>query len=286
MTQKDRWPELCKSVEENDGLPVRDCGSWTQTKLHFWNRYIDITTRAMVGSPKWSAIMYVDLFAGPGICEIEGTHKRLPGSPLIAANAPKSFDGILLCEKDVANADACETRLARILPTNAFQFSRGDCNALIESIASQIPQRALTLAFIDPTGLHAHFEMIRTLAGCGRVDLLILFADAVDAGRNALHTYFEQEDSKLDLFLGANSNWRDRWNELGNANGPTVRRLLAEIYKNQLRKHLGYIKFGEKTIGSPRGPLYRLIYASKHERGLEFWEKVTKKDVGGQREMF
>jgi len=46
---KDRWPELCKLVEQDDALPVRDegVGPWTEDKLYFWNRYVDITTRSM-----------------------------------------------------------------------------------------------------------------------------------------------------------------------------------------------------------------------------------------------
>jgi len=64
--KKDRWRELCKSVDEDDGLPKREVGHWTEEKLFFWNRYIDITTRAMVGHPKWPiGLFYVDLFAGP-----------------------------------------------------------------------------------------------------------------------------------------------------------------------------------------------------------------------------
>lgn len=44
--------------------------------------------------------------------------------------------------------------------------------------------------------------------------------------------------------------------------------------------------FGRIAMGSPGLPLYQIIFASKHERGLEFWNKVTKKDRGGQRDLF
>jgi hypothetical protein len=50
--KKDRWPELCELVEQDDGLPTRDAGPWTEDKLFFWNRYIDITTTSMVGHPQ------------------------------------------------------------------------------------------------------------------------------------------------------------------------------------------------------------------------------------------
>ena len=99
---QDRWPELCELYKSDDGLPVReDVGIWTVDKLYFWNRYIDITTRAMVGHPKWPAgLAYVDLFAGPGICKLRESGRRVPGSTLIAANAPKPFGVILAIELD------------------------------------------------------------------------------------------------------------------------------------------------------------------------------------------
>ncbi len=65
-----------------------------------------------------------------------------------------------------------------------------------------------------------------------------------------------------------------------------VRRKFAEVYKGQLTKRLGYKQFGEETIMKGAMPLYTLIYASKHERGLEFWNKIAKKDPGGQLGLF
>jgi hypothetical protein len=37
---------------------------------------------------------------------------------------------------------------------------------------------------------------------------------------------------------------------------------------------------------SKDAPLYRLIFASKHKRGHDFWNKVIKKDVYGQSKLF
>jgi len=48
---QDRWPELCRLVETDDGLPTREVGPWAEDKLYFWNRYLDITSRAMGAHP-------------------------------------------------------------------------------------------------------------------------------------------------------------------------------------------------------------------------------------------
>ena len=72
------------------------------------------------------------------------------------------------------------------------------------------------------------------------------------------------------------------WDQLDNRCRGNLRRKFAEVYKRQLAKHLGYKKFGEETVMNGTTPLYTLIYASKHERGLEFWDKIATKDPSGQ----
>jgi three-Cys-motif partner protein len=283
VKKKDRWPELCELVAQDDGLVVRDSGPWAEKKLHFWNAYIDITTSSMVGHVGWpEGVVYVDLFAGPGVCLISGANRRVPGSPLIAAHAPKAFRKILLCELDPVNAIACQDRLNRSPAAATSKVFCGDCNDEVSKIAAEIPRGALTLAFIDPTGLHIKMTTITKLASAGRVDLLILFPDAVDVLRN-IDLYRLQPNSNLDQFLGSDSNWRAELDSLGDSEPSRVRQLFATLYTQQLKKHAKYEVFGQEIIKGPQGPLYRLIFASKHPRGAEFWEKVTKKELGGQR---
>jgi len=280
---RDRWRELCQSVEQDDGLPTRAVNHWTEDKLYFWNGYIHITTTAMVGKPAWSAgLAYVDLFGGPGVCTLKDSKRRIPGSPLIAANAPKPFSKILICEKDSRLAAACKTRLAATASSDCCEVFVGDCNELVQQTASVIPDRALTLAFVDPTGLHAWFETIATLSERGRVDLLLLFADAYDIQRN-LSRYWDDRHSNLDRVLGPGVDWRPEWERLENRSSTYVRRMFADLYKGQMRRLLGYRVFGEQPMSSAKGVLYRLIYASKHERGLDFWHKATKKYASGQK---
>ncbi len=257
-----------------------------KTSSFFWNRYVEITTTAMVENPNWPAgVVYVDLFSGPGVCVDRKSKKRIPGSPIIAANAPKPFRRILLCELNETNAAACRTRLDNSVAKNRYQMFEGDCNHLISDVVAAIPDRALALAFFDPTGLHVHFDTVRKLASRGATDLLILFPDAVDILRNK-DLYFNQEESNLDLVLGRDSNWRQKVSDLNSSDGSKNRRLYADIYKQQLQSHAGYTHFGEEVISGPHGPLYRLVYATKHETGLRFWNQSVRKESGGQTRMF
>lgn len=279
---QDRWHELCDLYKSDDGLPVRDVGIWTEGKLFFWNRYIDITTRAMVGHRKWPAeLAYVDLFAGSGICKLKDSGRRIPGSVLIAANAPKQFRAILAIERDSKLAIALDTRLKKTPAAAVAKVFHGDCNTEIDKLVQYIPERALTLGFIDPESLNVDFETVKKLSDCGQVDLLILFADKMDLVRN-VDRYEKERPSVLDKMMGPHSHWRELWAQLTNRNADNICRLFKDEYKHQLANQLGYRVFGEQVMESTNGPIYRLIFASKSEKGLEFWDKVTQKDRGGQ----
>lgn len=285
-TKENNWQRLVDQVTPDDGLAVRESGYWAEKKLYFWNRYIDITTTAMVGD-KWPhGLVYVDLFSGPGVCIDRRGNRKFPGSPIIAANAPKPFSKILLCDIDPLNADACRKRLDSTLVRNKVTVFEGDSNVLVSEIAQAIPPESLVIGFLDPTGLHVHMNTVKTLASRGPTDLLILFPDAYDIMRNADQYYFGREDSKLDLVLGSDSDWRKRKANFQSAEPSKLRKLYAEIYKDQLRKHCGFTHFGEEVIYGKSGPLYRLVYATGHELGLKFWNESVKKDAGGQSTLF
>jgi len=283
---RDRWPELCNLYKSDDGLPVRDVGLWTEAKLFFWNRYIDITTRAMVGHPKWSGgLSYIDLYAGPGICRLRDTGRRIPGSTLIAAHAPKPFIAILAAERQPEYADALSRRLQNTPAAAVARVFAGDCNESVDRMIQHIPERSLTLGFIDPEAMNIDFATVEKLASCGQVDLLILFADRMDLVRN-VDGYEKERPSVLDKMMGLHSRWRELYGQLINRTPEKLCRLFADEYMRQLQDRLGYRFFGEQVMKSGKKPLYRIIFASKNKKGLEFWDKVTQKDRGGQTELF
>jgi three-Cys-motif partner protein len=240
----------------------------------------------MAGNPNWpGGLVYVDLFAGPGVCQIRDSGRRLPGSPLIAAYARRQFRKILCCELDEKLADACRVRLSHSPARDASEVLSGDCDQLVDSIVSRIPKGSLTITFIDPEDLRPDFATVERLARTGAVDFLLLFATATDLVRN-VDQYEADEESKLDRMLGPDSNWRSEWAAMSNRTGANVRALFPRIYETQLRSRLNYKGVRVKEIRGPKGPLYSLVYASKHERGLEFWDKIAKKELGGQQNLF
>ena len=64
-------------------------------------------------------------------------------------------------------------------------------------------------------------------------------------------------------------------------------RRFIDLYKEKLR-NIGYleIKSADEILiksSQRRVPLYYLLFASKHKRGNEFWEKISAIEPTGQR---
>src|SRR5205085_10536259 len=143
-------------VEVNDQLPIYECGPWTLTKLFFLCQYLATTTKAIVSTPKFSSVDYLDLFASNGICSVQGDggrHRRYAGSALLAAGCKKPFNNLYLVEKEEQNIHALRQRLQRLNSQSKVQLHRGDANEMAPILAKQLPAKSLTVAFIDPYSL-------------------------------------------------------------------------------------------------------------------------------------
>lgn len=259
---------------DNDGLIMPDVGPWSEHKHHFLQRYLDAFTTSMRDKP-WSGLHYVDLFAGAGIERLKNTAKLSWGSPLIAAQMRYPFKRLHLCEKEPQKHDALRSRIRRFRADS--QVLLGDGNERVREILAAIPQDSLSIAFLDPYGLHLDFETVRQLAE-RRMDLIVFFPDRLDALRNCDYVYRDNPNSNLDRFLGT-AEWRE---PLDNAPGDQWAEVLRKIYTTQLRK-LGY--FGpelERIYWGATHPLYLLLFFSKHELGLDLWRRVSQKKPDNQ----
>lgn len=259
---------------EDDGLCIPEVGEWSKDKHYFLLNYIGIFTAAMRN--KWE-LHYIDLFAGAGIERIRKKGRLEWGSPMIAAQSRFKFARLHLCEKDVEKYEALKKRVAPLCP-NA-QILQGDANKEVHNIIKEIPsQGTLSLAFIDPYGLHIDFDTLCILKQ-HKVDFIIFFADRLDALRNWEHYYLDNPESNLDKFLGPDSNWRQLLNDK-----PRDRHveILRELYVKQLQEKLGYTKFAYERISNQGRPLYSLIFCARHKLAIEFWNKIAKKKPDGQ----
>jgi three-Cys-motif partner protein len=254
---------------DDDGLLIPGVKPWSADKHYFLRRYVDAFTTAM--KEHWAELHYVDLFAGAGIERVEGRGLDW-GSPLIAAQAPKKFTRLHVGEYAKGKFDAMKTRLARFSQPQSPQVLRGDANRVVSDVVKTIPVRSLSLAFLDPYGLHLHYDTIRRLAERS-VDLIIFFPDHIDAIRNWQAYYADNPESNLDRVLGTGE-WRGR-----KASTPPDRWIdvLRELYQEQLGL-LGYKWFQYERITRQDGrPLYRLIFCSRHPLGGQIWARTSSK---------
>ena len=168
----------------------------------------------------------------------------------------------------------------------------GDCNDLVDDIVGRIKQNdsiSLNLAFLDPEGFELRWTTVARLATVRRMDLIINYPQG-GLNRYMRQAYQTEAQTPIDLFFGGRE-WRKRYKEW--QDGRTrlgLHRLLIDLYKDKL-KGLGYTEVfrGDEVIeeeplirNTKRAPLYRLLFASKHQLGHDFWHKVTRRDVYGQ----
>jgi three-Cys-motif partner protein len=276
-----------------DGLITRPSGSWASVKLDYLRRYIDIFETSM--RSRWPQRNYIDLFAGPGKNTIKGTGEILLGSPLLSLITRYPFTRYYFADLDTNNLKALRLRCTASSHCNLVQTYNENANKIVLTVVAKIRQlspRSLNLVFLDPEGLELEWNTVAQL-GTLRCDLIIHYSQQ-GLSRYIGKAYETNEETIVDRFIGTDV-WRDIYASWQNKPRRTgVHRELMDLYKDRL-KSLGYqdVKQSDEIMSEPlvrntkrNAPLYRLIFASKHPLGDEFWEKITNRDIHGQKRMF
>jgi spore photoproduct lyase len=278
---------VCTVRHGSDGLPVRCVGEWSKEKHFYLQQYIGILTTAM--RKRWPGLCYIDLFAGPGRCRVWGTGDEIDGSPLIALKARSRFDRYIFVELDSECLQTLKARAASFPELrDRIAFIPGDCNREIEKVVHEIPKGFLCLAFIDPTGLQFHYTTLHYLVKNRKLDLINVYPEGMSLKRNIAKFMKAKKETPLDRYMGDRA-WRELYEAKLSASGfePAVREV-AGHYRARLQE-LGYkwVTLSEGVTVRMTGtnvPLYLLLFASKHKRGHDFWQKITARERSGQRQ--
>jgi len=278
---------------EDDSLLMRPSGRWAIEKLDYVARYINVFETSMRN--KWSVRYYVDLMAGPGKNRLKETGQIILDSPLLALTTTYPFTGYFFADLSEGNTQALQQRCTASPHCERVNILTGDCNVLVENIVVRIKRddwRSLNLAFLDPEGLELKWETVAKLASVRRMDLIINYPQG---GLNrCMRQAFEAEHKTIvDLFFGGQE-WREVYRSyLQRRLRGSIHRHLVDLYKGKLQ-NLGYqeVRRDDETGDEPlirnaarRAPMYRLLFASKHLLGHEFWQSILKRDVYGQRRL-
>lgn len=271
----------CKvTVSVLDGGPVRCVGRWSRDKIHFLTQYFGIFGKGM--KDIWEGnVHYVEVCSGPGRCierdsatELDGTAVAImehPSFPYFktATFLDRSPDIVQSLNKRISARNANPQALA----LEADYFDPASLCATVQRRASL----GLSLVFIDPTDCSVPFETVAAIAHClPNVDLIINVALGTDATRNIKPAILNDDSrsrSKYASFLGGDAFFHDKevlaLAETGR--DEALRIMFREYYRGALGS-LGYKYFDTKMVEH----YYDLLFASRHPRGLEFWQKAQK----------
>jgi three-Cys-motif partner protein len=259
---------------QDDGLYIPEVGEWSSNKHYYLVRYMDAFTTSM--RDKWQGLHYIDLFAGAGIERLKESRAIEWGSPMLAAHVRFPFTRLHLCEKSRTKFKALKTRMDRMRP--GTQVLQGDADEEVNAIIREIPERTLSLAFLDPYGLHLEFATLKRLSDI-RADLIIFFPDHLDALRNWEKHYLQDSNSNLDRCLGTGADWRPI---LDATPHDSLAEALRKLYVQQIGS-LGYTEFEYRRIYAKGHPLYVLIFCSRSEIAAKLWRGISSKESDNQR---
>ncbi|GMQ78981.1 MAG: hypothetical protein BMS9Abin02_1531 [Anaerolineae bacterium] len=279
--------------DTDDGLPMRPAGKWAAVKLDYLGRYISVFETSMRN--KWSVRNYIDLLAGPGKNVVEETGEVMLGSPLLALTTKYPFTGYYFVENDDDNADALRKRCSSSNLNDRVRVMNNDCNQIVSTIINELKpyeHKSLNLAFLDPEGLELQWSTISQLASVRRMDIIINYPQG-GLSRVMPNVIDQDGESEVDKFFG-NSDWRHIYSEWQIRHEVGLHRRLIDLYLGKLQE-LGYTELrrddevGDEPLirnSKRRTPLYRLLFASKHPLGDQFWRAVTSRDLYGQKRLF
>ena len=241
---------------------------------------------------KWQRRAYIDLFAGPGKCVDRKTGEIFLGSPLVALTTRYPFTQYWFVDNEQPNIEALSARCTASPYSDQVVCIHGDSNVKVLDIVKKLRGvPSLNLAFLDQEGLELKWNLVAALAEVERMDLIIHYPQM---GINRLMpVLFESQSSNdVDEFFGGQS-WRNIFDRFRRHEESFLHRQLMDHYKERLAA-LGYQEtlrddeVGHEPLMSNelRAPLYRLLFASKHKLGVEFWRKITSREPKGQRRLF
>jgi three-Cys-motif partner protein len=143
--------------------------------------------------------------------------------------------------------------------------------------------------FVDCLGMEVELETIGRLTKDRKMDLLLTF-QVNDVTRNVpLALRGEQDAERIDRFFGTTA-WRNvaaRFDRAAIAS-PDLAAALTDFYCDRL-KTIGYthVEPHQRLMrNTMSAPLYRLILAAKHARAIDFFQKISRIQSDGQRDLF
>jgi three-Cys-motif partner protein len=190
-------------------------GPWTLIKLELLERYLKFFNTALRKQPKPENPfdrVYIDAFAGTGICDIKvngGERLAIKGSAKIAVDTQPPFHQVHLVDLNSKHIAQLQT-LDPGTQATKITIYQDDANTALRRIIDQINWRKTRgVLFLDPYGMAVEWKTLEQIANTHGLDVWYLFPLSA-VYRQAARNFDRIDESKaavLDRVLGT-PEWR------------------------------------------------------------------------------
>jgi|SRR5215211_2359789 len=291
--QSRHGPDLDRArmwTSRDDGRLVRGVKHHSAEKSAMVSRAIGTVSSAMSG--KWftreHGLQYLELYSGPGRLLDEATGNEQLGSPLQALDVRKPFTFYVFND---FSRECVEALYERVGERADVRVECGDANdpAHLQRLASLLNPRALVIAYLDPARPQdLSWSTVEFLAeGFDFIDLIInLPVNSLMRAIAGAYATGYREAGTSGRFLD-----HRRPHELlrralnGRLIDSATIAAIREHYDQKLMS-LGFKQAARRTVDFPPGnPYYDIVLASRHQTGLDLWNKTNPAPVDPQMSM-
>jgi three-Cys-motif partner protein len=275
-------------------------GPWAKEKLDALGQYLGFYTTVLKNQGHWlRGTTFVDAFAGPGLSQIRTKTKDvsepglfaadtesekeeieyLKGSPRVALDIKNPFSFYIFIDNDPQRVAELTALRAEYATTRRIDVQAGDANSALEAwLSSDIDwshQRAVV--FLDPFGMQVPWSTIQALAKTKAIEIIINFplgmaiqrllkrsGDIPEGWQISLDTFFGSPDWRKLAYENGTDLFGPRKSKASDA----AERLLR-WYRERLSAIFGHVSSARLIKNTRANPLYYLIWAGPHKKGLE-----------------
>lgn len=282
---------------------LAEVGPWAEQKLAALAAYLDFYTKVMKNQ-KWCKIIYLDAFAGGGVASLR-TKNAAPsdatplweeeqpveqnhlvvGSPRRALDLDNPFDRYVFVDADPKRILQLKALQQEYSSRRQIYVRQGNADDQIAWLISQKISRRTHrgVAFLDPFGAHLPWTSVKALAETKVFEAIINFPLHMCINRLATVNPDIPPNWKAQLNEFFGDGWYEEVYETqtGLFGTETKKRSdapqrLLKFYRAKLKSAFGNVS-QPMLIRNTRGsPLYYIIWAGPHSKGLQGADYVLK----------
>lgn len=261
----------------HDGHYTPSIKSHSLEKIQLHNYYASLFSTSM--KKQWPQRAYLGLYSGAGRAKVEETGEIVETTAMSVFRLRNPFTKYIFVDNEAYCIKALDERIATLQTPHDTTLICDHVGAavphIIEAMPSFTPGHGLiSFCFIDPFAADLDFQVIKTLGTRFKMDFLILLMLGRDIRTNFRRYYDNPNDTRIAALIDE-PNWREEWDREGHSQRYLIRFLLRKFdaAMTQIGYHATHPAESHpiRVIGK-KVFLYSLVFYSKHELGVKFWQ--------------